>query len=145
MTAPRVVLDTNAALDWLLFDDPAIRPLAAAICAGRVSWLTDAILRAEYERVSHRLALTRGGADPAGLLARYDSASIHGPGAWSPPLARPRCTDPDDQVFVDFALSVSACLLVTRDRALLRLDRLTRGTGLRIAEPVRWTLALPLA
>ena len=46
------------------------------------------------------------------------------------PLTGPRCTDPDDQKFLDLALHAHAKWLVSRDKALLRLARKARPLGL---------------
>jgi predicted nucleic acid-binding protein len=53
----------------------------------------------------------------------------------SPPL---RCSDPDDQIFIDAALAHHATWLVTRDRALLKLRRQALAQGLRIVQPAEW-------
>ena len=38
----RLVLDTNVWLDWLVFDDPAIAPIKAAVEAKRVEVFIEA-------------------------------------------------------------------------------------------------------
>jgi predicted nucleic acid-binding protein len=52
-------------------------------------------------------------------------------------MARLRCTDPDDQKFIDAAI-VSAQWLISRDRAVLKLARRAAALGLRIVTPERW-------
>ena len=47
----RVVLDTNAVLDWLLFDGPAVQPMKAAASQGRLLPITNDACFAELERV----------------------------------------------------------------------------------------------
>ena len=37
----RLVLDTNIWLDWLMFDDPAVAPVKAAVAAGRAEIVMD--------------------------------------------------------------------------------------------------------
>jgi predicted nucleic acid-binding protein len=54
---------------------------------------------------------------------------------------RLRCTDPDDQMFVDLALEAGARWLVSRDRAVLRLARPALPLGLAIVAPERWRRA----
>jgi len=58
------------------------------------------------------------------------------------PVAAPgpllRCRDPDDQMFIDLALSARAQWLVTRDRALLVLARRARLRGVTVIRPVDW-------
>ena len=43
-----MVLDTNAVLDWLVFADPRIAALAAAIKGRRIDWFATAGMRAEF-------------------------------------------------------------------------------------------------
>ena len=55
-----------------------------------------------------------------------------------------RCTDPDDQKFIDFALRSGASALLTRDRAVLKLARGARGRGLWIETAVAWQQRLAM-
>ena len=52
-----------------------------------------------------------------------------------------RCTDRDDQKFIDLALHSRACWLLSHDKAVLRLPKQARRLGLTILPPVRWTMA----
>jgi len=56
-----------------------------------------------------------------------------------PSLSRMRCTDPDDQKFIDLAMQIGAGTLLSADRAVLRLARHGRALGLEIATVERWT------
>lgn len=135
------VLDTNALLDWVVFDDPAMRGLAAAIVAGHARWICTEAMLAEAEDVLARPAFVRfGGADallPRLALIRRDHAMV----LPEPPPCGLRCADPDDQVFIDLALARRAELLLTRDRALLDLAAGAAASGLRIATPAGWAAA----
>jgi hypothetical protein len=44
---PAAILDTQVALDWLLFDDPSTAALARAVQASRLVWLATPAMRAE--------------------------------------------------------------------------------------------------
>jgi predicted nucleic acid-binding protein len=132
------VLDTNIVLDWLLFGDPSAAALADAVAAARLRWIASASMRAEAERVLTREALRRWRPDAFAILARWDAAVSTVAEPPPAPLSM-RCTDPDDQVFVDLALAHRVAWLFTRDRALLRLARRARAFGVTI-RPVRgWT------
>ena len=48
----------------------------------------------------------------------------------------PACRDPDDQKFLEAALAVRADWLITKDRALLELER-------RRSRPVPFRIAVP--
>lgn len=148
---PAAVLDTNVALDWLLFADPAVAPLASAIETGRIGWLACAYMRDEFRRVLHYPALERWIRTPdhaAEALARFDRHArllsdpvadrTSGPtptGSSTAPLV---CSDPDDQVFLDLSRAHDARWLVTRDRALLGLARRAAPLGLAIVTPAAW-------
>jgi uncharacterized protein len=132
------ILDTQVALDWLLFDDPAVSPLAGAIQDGRLRWLLTPAMRAEFADVIARPALARWQPDPPRLLARMDALAqmLEAPAAIAPP--RPRCRDPDDQVFVDAALACGAGWLFSRDKALLELAAPLRLRGVQVQRPGDW-------
>ena len=61
--------------------------------------------------------------------------------------ALPRCTDPDDQKFIELAVAAGALALVSKDRAVLKLSRLCAPV-FRImtpAEAVHWLDTLDLS
>ena len=129
------VLDTNVVLDWLLFGEPAVAPLAAAIEAGSLRWLACAYMREEFESVLGRTSLARWQPDTATLLARFDRHARLLPAPPTDPLLR--CADADDQVFVDLSRAHHARWLITRDGALLALARRAAPLGLAIVAPRR--------
>ena len=157
------VLDTNVVLDLLHFDDPIARPMRHALEDGRVRCVvTDATLE-EWRRV---LAYPEFGLDPAqqtALFACYQALSVRAdsiavdaglppkgtpihygllcPSGWKPVWSRmPRCSDPDDQKFVELAAASGAQVLVSKDRAVLKLRRRCAPQFLVMmpAEAVRW-------
>jgi uncharacterized protein len=131
---PRIVVDTNAALDWLLFADPATQALGRAVEAGRVVWIGTAAMRDEMAQVlAGGLAVQRGH-EPATVLAIWHRHCALQP---APAPAPWRCTDPDDQPFIDLALAAGARWLVSRDKALLKMARRARPLGLSIVTPSR--------
>jgi uncharacterized protein len=139
-----LVLDTNVALDLLWFDDAAARPLAAALDAGRCRLLSAPAPRQElqHQLASPRLARWCRSPDAVTIaLQRYDGWCALGRWADNPaPLPQPclRCTDVDDQIFLELALAHGAGTLLSRDRALLKLARKAKPLGLRIATPIAW-------
>lgn len=132
----RLVLDTNVWLDWLVFDDPSMAPLKAAVQEGRAEILIDAACEAELARVlaydlgRHSIDAARQAACLAecGRIARRIQDA-------SGETALPRCEDPADQIFLEAALAARADYLVTKDRALLALGR--RALPFRIVDGVR--------
>jgi len=57
-----------------------------------------------------------------------------------PPLAL-RCTDGDDQKFIDLALATRAVALLSADHAVLKLARRASAYGLAITTAAEWRLA----
>jgi predicted nucleic acid-binding protein len=134
------VLDTNVVLDLLHFDDAIARPLRLVLEAGRMRCVvTDATLE-EWRRVLTYPEFALGPAQQAALVARYQAlaetaGTVEGvaglphegtpihyglKSVWS---RMPRCSDPDDQKFIDLAAAVRAQALVSKDRAVLKLRR----------------------
>ena len=132
---PAAVLDTNVVLDWLVFEDPGVATLAAALAAGRLRWLACPSMRAELALVVERPQFAAWQPDPARVLAAFDRHAVACP---APPPSRLLCRDASDQPFVDLALHGGARWLISRDRALLVLARRARLQGLDIAPPARW-------
>lgn len=135
MTPPWWVMDTNAVLDWLVFDDPAMHAPAAALREGRAQWACSAAMLEEALEVVGRPQFARR-ASAEVLRARISHASdAHAHMFETPPASALRCADPDDQIFLDLAAARGASLLLTRDRALLALASQASCLGLRIATP----------
>jgi putative PIN family toxin of toxin-antitoxin system len=121
----RLVLDTNVWLDWLVFGDPGVAPLKAAVAECRAAIFIDAACEEELERalgydLGRKFTLDAGarGACLAECrrVAQRIEASRDDPGA-----QLPVCRDADDQKFLEAALAARAEFLLTRDRALLDL------------------------
>ncbi len=121
--APVVVIDTNIVLDLLLFGDASTADLQAALQSGRCTWLATTAMREELVRVlaypalAAPMAVRERNADA--VLAGFDQASTVCP---VPPACPVRCSDPDDQGFIDLAAAHRAMLL-SKDKAVLRLRR----------------------
>ncbi|WP_051242875.1 PIN domain-containing protein [Azohydromonas australica] len=138
---PTAVLDSNAVLDWLLFDDPSMQPLGQAIRTGHCRWIVTPALRNELEHVLARGLHSRPQADTGPLWETWQRLACPvEPPADAPPPPGLRCTDGDDQKFLAVALAHRARWLVSRDRALLKLRRRARERGLLILTPAQWSL-----
>jgi predicted nucleic acid-binding protein len=138
--APVAVLDTNVLLDWLVFDNPALAPLAGALAAGRLHWIATDAMRDELAHVLARSVGARWPIDAARWQTQWARHARQVP-APVVPLHAPRCTDPDDQKFIDLAIGAGARWLLTRDKALLKLARRARQHGVEVLTPERWTAA----
>lgn len=123
----RLVLDTNVILDLVVFDDPGVAPIRAAVEAGTVTLFTCPACLAELRRVlaypELGLAATAQDAAYDWYAARAQCTEISA----TPSL--PRCRDADDQKFLELAWSTGADRLVTKDKALLELARRVATLG----------------
>ncbi len=124
----RLVLDTNVVLDLVVFRDPGVVPLRAAIEAGRVTVLTSAGCLAELRRV---LNYPEFKLDEAAQAAACDWFVAHAEilDTPDPEHLLPRCRDADDQKFLDLAWIADVEHLVTKDKALLELARRVAKLG----------------
>ncbi len=122
-TAAPVVLDTNIALDLLVFDDPAVQPLRQALAEGRLRWLATEATREEWRRVLDYPQILRrlpaGSPQRAAAEAVFDAWVQLVPTAAKAPFT---CKDADDQKFIDLAVAHRATL-VSKDAAVLCMAR----------------------
>jgi putative PIN family toxin of toxin-antitoxin system len=135
----KLVLDTNVVLDWLRFRVPALAPLSPAIRTGQVSIHTHALALEELRRVLDFPQLEVSEADRTGILEAYRTQSVPFPLEDRLLLEReglperfPRCRDPDDDRFLALAWHSQADALVSKDKALLKLQRRSRAFGFSI-------------
>jgi putative PIN family toxin of toxin-antitoxin system len=122
-----LVLDTNIVLDTLVFRDTRTHALHAAVFDDPVKpgllWLATAPMREElarvlaYPHIAVRLAFH--GLQAGQVLSQFDSRVRIVPVA---PKAPVTCKDPDDQKFIDLAVSHGAALL-SKDKAVLCMRR----------------------
>jgi predicted nucleic acid-binding protein len=134
---PVIVLDTNVVLDWLVFRNPACTPLGSALEMERVRWLASSAMRDELAHVLQRGLGPRWPVDDGAWQSAWDRYAE--PAVPPVPAAHwPRCTDADDQKFIELAIAASARWLLTRDRALLKLARRSRAYGVEVLTPEQW-------
>ena len=136
--ATRIVLDTNVCLDLFVFNDPRWDGLLAALESGAVEAITRADCRDEYLIVLHYKHLPLDDTSRPLAAERFDR--LIKVVAHEPKLVRlPVCTDKDDQKFLEVARDASADILITKDKALLKLARKTAQAGMfRIMVPEAW-------
>lgn len=138
------VIDTNVLLDWLVFGDSRLDPLRQALNEGRLRWVTCTRMLGEFEHVLGRDPLCNRTFDREQVDRQIRTHArlvehVHEPSPPGWPRRTPRCSDPDDQIFIDLAIAQGARLLLTRDRALLKLARKALAHGVWVTTPERWT------
>ncbi len=144
MIPNRLVLDTNVCLDLFVFCDPRRAALAAALQEGSVEAVTRADCRNEWLAVLQYPCFALDDARRAQCTAQFDAmvrCLEAGPGSACQPAAAalPRCTDRDDQKFLELARDSNAAMLLTKDRALLKLAGKCRRAGFfAILDPQAW-------
>ena len=139
--AEPIVIDTNVCLDLFVFRDPRWAPLLAALEGGAVKAVTRSDCRDEYLIVLHYPHLPLDEDSRRQAAARFDELiTVVAPD--SKPIRLPVCTDRDDQKFLEIARDANAAILLTKDKALLKLGRKTVQGGLfRIMLPEAWVKA----
>jgi putative PIN family toxin of toxin-antitoxin system len=136
----RIVIDTNVCLDLFVFKDPRWAGLLAALESGAVEAVTRADCRDEYLIVLHYQHLPLDDDTRPLSAARFDQLIK----VVAPPESGTRlpvCTDKDDQKFLEVARDAKADILITKDKALLKLaKRLGKAGMFRVIVPEKWSL-----
>ena len=123
-----LILDTNIVLDCWVYSDPQTQALRTALQTQTVYWLSTAAMREEcwrvlaYPHIARRME--QGGQTAALVMQHFDT---HAALRDTAPQAPVRCKDPDDQKFIDLAVTHRAGL-ISKDKAVLcmrcRLEKL---------------------
>jgi putative PIN family toxin of toxin-antitoxin system len=151
--AHRIVLDTNVCLDLFVFRDPRWARLHDALQSGALEAVTREDCRNEWQlvlRYAHLKlddnAIERVAAEFDALIRcepRLDASRMEPEQAL---VKLPLCKDKDDQKFLELARDAKAAVLITKDKALLKLAKKTQRDGLfAIMTPEAWLKAWPPA
>jgi putative PIN family toxin of toxin-antitoxin system len=133
-----IVIDTNVCLDLFVFRDPRWASLLAVLESGAVEAVTRADCRDEYLFVLRYPHLPLDESTRPDAAARFDKL-IRVVAPDSRAVRLPVCTDRDDQKFLEIARDAGADILITKDKALLKLAKKTLREGLfRIMTPEVW-------
>lgn len=128
-----IVLDTNIALDLLLFADPASQPLRQLLASRQKQWVATVPMRDELARVLDypllAARLLKQQQTASQLLALWDAQVQLQPVAAKAPYT---CKDADDQKFIDLAVAHRAPLL-SKDRAVLSMAKRLLTLGVVVA------------
>ncbi|MES2161568.1 MAG: putative toxin-antitoxin system toxin component, PIN family [Pseudomonadota bacterium] len=139
LTPTRIVIDTNVCLDLFVFKDPRWAALLAALENGTVEAITRSDCRDEYNIVLHYKHLPLDDDSRPLAAARFDELIT----VVAPPesgIRLPVCTDKDDQKFLEVARDANAAILITKDKALLKLARrLTKAGMFKVIVPEAWS------
>lgn len=136
----RIVIDTNVCLDLFVFKDPRWSALLSAMETGAIDVITRSDCRDEYNIVLHYKHLPLDDDTRPLAAARFDALIK----VVAPPVSGvrlPVCSDKDDQKFLELARDAQAHVLITKDKALLKLARrLAREGMFKVMLPEKWSL-----
>jgi putative PIN family toxin of toxin-antitoxin system len=142
MIPKRIVIDTNVCLDLFVFRDPRWAALHAALKNGNVEAVTRSDCRSEWLAVLEYRHLPLDADSRAVAAAEFDTLinCLDGTALVArSDVPLPVCKDRDDQKFLEVARDAQAQILITKDKALLKLARRTAAAGLfRIILPEAW-------
>jgi putative PIN family toxin of toxin-antitoxin system len=128
----RLVLDTNVVLDLYHWANTDAVPIMAALEAGQIECFADERTLDELQRVLTYPQLKMTPEMRVDRYNRYRDLVQLLPAGEAPPL--PRCKDRDDQKFLELAARCGANILVSKDKALLKLRGRTT-LGFQIMKP----------
>ena len=144
MSPQLIVIDSQSLFDWMVFRNPVCARWDAALSTQEWKWIFTSEMKAEFDFVAAKGFGERWPVDAEAVASAW---SRHGQQVETPPPAsaatRLHCTDADDQKFIDLAIASRAHMLVTRDKALLRLARQAlERHGVRVCRPEVWSADL---
>jgi predicted nucleic acid-binding protein len=119
-----LVLDTNIVLDLFVFADERVQALHAALREGSFDWLATQAMRDELACVL-RYPNLAARADASEVLGAFDAGCRI---VDVPAPALMRCTDEDDQKFIDLAVAHGS-LLLSKDKAVLKMRKRLAKAG----------------
>jgi putative PIN family toxin of toxin-antitoxin system len=136
---PRLILDTNVCLDLFVFQDKRWASLIHAIESHTIEIITNPLCRSEWVRVLSYPNLSLNEEQKDFALAWFDrtiSCLDYPP---KNHIILPICSDKDDQKFLELSRDVNAQILITKDKALLKLHKKTSKQDLfHIQSPESW-------
>lgn len=124
----QVVIDTNVCLDLFVFNDPRWVLLLSGLKDGSIKAITREDCRQEWLAVLHYPHLPISDASRAQTITTFDEL-ITCIAPIQKHILLPKCSDKDDQKFMEIACDAEAETLITKDKALLKLARKIKQAG----------------
>lgn len=126
ITPNRIILDTNILLDLFVFEDQGTETLLMLLETNALNPITSEEILAEFQEVISRPIFTQDSKDQERIYSKAKSLHQIEP-IHSIQRAPFKCSDPDDQMFLDLAYSCKPCILLSKDKALLKLKSKARA------------------
>lgn len=118
---PKVILDTNILLDLFYFKDKSVTYLYECIKTEQVQAFTCDAIWEEFAEVLARKPFNQTVEEINLIWSNYQHLLT-----WQAPQGNDsgiKCSDPDDQIFVELAVEIAPCFLITKDKDLLVLQK----------------------
>lgn len=140
MIPNRVVIDTNVCLDLFVFCDDRYQALLEGLRNGTLQAVTRTDCRREWLFVLDYPHLPLDAESKAAAMNKYDEfITVMAPDCKRDDVVLPLCKDKEDQKFLELARDTQASVLITKDKALLKLAKRTAKLGLfAIVTPDAW-------
>ncbi|MFZ6742652.1 putative toxin-antitoxin system toxin component, PIN family [Undibacterium sp. JH2W] len=126
----RVVIDTNVCLDLFVFKDPRWSVLLESLSNGQLQALTRTDCRDEWLAVLSYPHLAARHDSAEAVTALFDAHITCVTTVETLTRKLPVCSDKDDQKFLEIARDSQAQVLITKDKALLKLARKMKQAGM---------------
>ena len=125
----KAAIDTNVVMSGLFWKGPPADILAAWL-TGKFEWIVSASILAEYHTALATLETKYP--PPVSAWAFLRGVSLSAKLTIPADLEKQVCTDPDDDKFIAVAIAGNAKIIVSGDKALLRVNG---HHGLQIVKP----------
>nr|MDP9124725.1 PIN domain-containing protein [Pseudomonadota bacterium] len=114
MPSKLIVIDSQSLFDWMVFRNPVCSQWGSALTGQDWEWIFTSEMKAEFDFVAAKGFGERWPVDAEAVASAW---RLHGRRVETPPPAgaadRLRCTDADDQKFIDLGIAARAHTLVT--------------------------------
>ncbi|WP_415836246.1 putative toxin-antitoxin system toxin component, PIN family [Polynucleobacter antarcticus] len=115
-----IVLDTNILLDIFVFNDASTVDLKVAVLNQAIRAIASPKTLDEFTEVIARPLFQLNGESQAAILAQWRSmAELYNDAQLD--MAPWICEDADDQIFLDIAFQLRPSILISKDKAILKL------------------------
>lgn len=129
----KIVLDTNVCLDLFVFKDPRWQKIVDELHSHNLTAITRQDCREEWLAVLHYQHLPVNDQNRERIVSSFDEL-IYVEENPAKEIKLPVCSDKDDQKFLETCRDANAHVLVTKDKALLKLARKIQNMNLFIIE-----------
>ena len=129
MSSERLIIDTNVLLDLFVFADERVLALREAIEGKRAQLFYSSAMLEEFKDVLGRAQFNLSDEVQNNILRYWQELGTQLTIKHSAPV---RCSDPDDQIFIDLAYQLRPSVLFSKDLALINLRGKLHGLEIEL-------------